>query len=116
MVQEAIGLRISYNVKACQERKNFFLEVCVWKPGKYVTAQKDQLKDCSQGLQGVARGVGLQPKTLADRLLSRSQKITVHKFFEENTQEHKNKGTRHDFHLGALLGRTDYMQMCAPAR
>eukprot|EP00983_Pelagomonas_calceolata_P063084 1147580-Pelagomonas_calceolata.AAC.1 len=45
-----------------------------------------------------------------------SQIITVHKCSEENTQKRKNKGTRHAFHLGVLLGHTDYMQMCAPAK
>eukprot|EP00983_Pelagomonas_calceolata_P068266 1149845-Pelagomonas_calceolata.AAC.1 len=39
----------------------------------------------------------------------------MHKFFEENTQERKNKGTLHAFHLGVLLSHTYHQQMCAPA-
>eukprot|EP00983_Pelagomonas_calceolata_P001823 61144-Pelagomonas_calceolata.AAC.1 len=34
----------------------------------------------------------------------------------KQTRDCKNKGTRHAFHLGALLGHTCYMQMYAPAK
>eukprot|EP00983_Pelagomonas_calceolata_P121942 1160856-Pelagomonas_calceolata.AAC.5 len=44
-----------------------------------------------------------------------SQKTTVHKFFKENTQERKNKGTRRAFHLGVLV-HIYHKQMCAPAK
>eukprot|EP00983_Pelagomonas_calceolata_P014984 476098-Pelagomonas_calceolata.AAC.1 len=40
----------------------------------------------------------------------------MQKFFKENKEDRKNKGTWHAFHLGVLLGHTYHIQMCAPAK